>query len=109
MRMGAEEKNRHRSMGGRPWIFPAALLCGFGSLGDGDLDIRSYVTMQFDRNGELAKILQRLNELDLAAIEVEAASLELSRDVGTGDRSEQVIVFAGATREVQADSIELLR
>ena len=58
--------------------------------------------MQLDRDVELANGLQRLVELDLAAIDVEALVLQLVRDVGRGDRTEELIVLARLAGEASA-------
>ena len=51
---------------------------------------------------ELAELLERLFEMHLAAVDVEALGFELVRDVGGGDRAEEVIVLAHLALEDQA-------
>src|ERR1019366_8429211 len=53
----------------------AKLFCR-GFFVDHDLQVRSHVLVQFDRDGELADRLQRLMQLDLTAVDVEALFLE---------------------------------
>ena len=48
---------------------------------DRDLQMRGHILMQLDRNGELTDGLQRLVQLDLAAVKVEALFLQRLGDV----------------------------
>src|SRR5277367_789385 len=65
--------------------------CGFcssGFLGDRDLHRNRNVFVQLDRHFELAHGLQRLVQLDLAAIDGETLGFQRMRDVRRGDRAE---------------------
>ena len=66
----------------RPPVVPAERKLGFDSFFlDHNLQVGRDVLVQFDRHIELAQRLQRLVQLDLAAIHVEALLLESLGDV----------------------------
>ena len=64
--------------------------------------------MQLHRNGELANRLQRLVQLNLAPVDVEALLLQSLSDVTARHRSEQLIVFSGLTSERNLEPLKLL-
>jgi hypothetical protein len=55
---------------------------------DEHFDVGGYILVQLDGDGELAERLQRLVQLDLAAIDVEAFFFECVGDVAGGHRAE---------------------
>ena len=59
------------------------LLCCF--FFDDHLQVRGHILVQFDGNGELAHGLERLVDLDLAAIHVEALFRQRVRDIARRD------------------------
>ena len=61
---------------------------------DHDLQVRGHVLVQLHRDGELAHGLQRLVQLDLAAIHVEALLGQRVADIARRDRSKELIVLA---------------
>src|SRR5712692_4862069 len=67
-----------------------------------------HISMQSDGHSEFAQGLERLMDLDLAAIHVEALLLEGFRDVARGNRAKELIVFAGTALKRNRDSLELL-
>src|SRR5208282_1362263 len=75
---------------------------------DNDLQVRAHVLVQLDGDGELADRLQRLVQLDLAAIDVEALFLEPFGNIARRDRTEQLIAFARLAQELHFESVELL-
>src|SRR5579864_1738663 len=87
--------------------------CVAGLLGrfflDHDLDVRGDVLVQFHRDIEFSHRLERLMQLNLAAIDVETLLLESLGDVSRRDRSEQLIVLARAALERDRQSLELFR
>ena len=68
--------------------------CSAAFLGDAHRNGHRNFLVQLDRYLVFAQRLQRLVELDLAAIDDDALVLELARDVGRRDRPEELIVFA---------------
>src|ERR1019366_1318975 len=84
---------------------------GFGSngfLAHRDLHRDRNVLVQLDRNVEFAHGLQRNVEIDLAAVDREALGFQRVRDVGRGDRAEQLIVLARLAGKRQFLAGELL-
>src|SRR5262245_3339328 len=71
------------------------------------LHVAGDITVQADGNVELADTLQRLIELDLAAIDVEPFVLERLGDVGGRDRPEQVVLLARLALEGKAYRVQL--
>ena len=55
--------------------------------------------VELDGDVELAELLERLFELDLAAVEVKPLGFERVRDVGRGDGAEEVVVLADLALE----------
>ena len=53
------------------------------------------LAVQPDRDGEITEALDRLGELNLPAIDVEAFGGEFTGDVGGCDGAEELAVFAG--------------
>src|SRR3954468_6923246 len=51
-------------------------------LDDGDLELRSHIAMQLDRDCRLAEGLDGVGQLDLAAVDVEALDRQCLRDIG---------------------------
>ena len=77
-------------------------------LDDPDPDLGLHVGVQADRHAIDAERLDRLVQVDLALLDVEALRLELLRDVGRRDGAEQLAFFADARREGERDLLELL-
>ena len=73
-----------------------------------DADFRLHVGVQADRDAVDAERLDRLVQIDLPLLDVEALRLELLRDVGRRDRTEQLALFADARREGERHLLELL-
>ena len=63
--------------------------------------------VNFDGDVELAECLERLVQVNLAAVDGVALGLERVRDVRGGDGAEEVVVVAGLALEGEGDGIEL--
>src|SRR5437660_9660275 len=72
-----------------------------------DLHLAHHVAMQADWHFELADVLERLIELDLAAVNVEALALQRLGDIRRGDRTEQVVFLAGFALEAERGAVQL--
>src|SRR4051812_31142222 len=59
-----------------------------------NLEAGSHIAMQADRHIVFAQALQRLVELDLAAVDVEAFLGQRVREIRGGDRTEEVVFLA---------------
>src|SRR5919197_676949 len=73
-----------------------------------DFDRRVHVLVQADRDLELADVLQRFVELDLAAINAVALPFEGGRDVARGDGAKELVLLARFAREAEGDGLEQL-
>src|SRR5277367_5873720 len=71
------------------------------------LDVGGDFAVQLDRDEELAEGLQRLIQMHLAAVDVEAFGFESVGDVGRGDRAEEVVVLADLALEYEGHVVEL--
>ena len=56
--------------------------------------------MNLDRDRHLTKRLERLRQVNLALVDLEALGDERLRDVGRGDRAVQRVVLADAARDL---------
>src|SRR6266542_4864635 len=65
-------------------------------LDDQHLDRCGHVAMQADRHGELAQVLQRFGELQLAAVDLEALAAERVDDVAGRDGAVERVLLADA-------------
>ena len=74
---------------------------------DRHLEARGHFAVQLDRHVELAERLERLVELDLAAVDGEALGLERLGHVTGGDRAEEVVVLAHLAGELERDAGDL--
>src|SRR5579859_1540279 len=63
--------------------------------------------MQLDGYRGFTHGLERLNQLDLAAVDFEALGLELMRNVGGGDGTEEVAVLARLAGEAEHQRLKL--
>src|SRR5580698_1000435 len=102
-------RRNNRAFGSLPYRFydhPKNLLDNF--LLDYHFQMRRHVFMQLDWDRKLAQSPQRLVQLDLAAIHVEALFIERVPDVTGRDRTEQLIVFPGTALERNRETIKLL-
>jgi len=90
IKAGVEQQTKCRT-GQKPGRAPGPdfpiLLCDHFLL-DHNLQIRGHVLVQLHRHGELAQGLQRLVELDLAAIQVDSLFYNGVGNVAGGDRAE---------------------
>ncbi len=77
--------------------------------GDMDFYFGGDVAEDFDLHGEVAEGFQRVVELDLALVDLEALGFEGFGDVAVGDGAEELIVFAGLARELELDAVERRR
>ena len=84
---------------------------GASGLSDLMLTCTCAVTSRCRRIGdvELADGLKRLVQVDLAAVDGVTLRLELVRDVGRGDRTEELLVLAGLALEGEDHFVELRR
>src|SRR5580765_1927185 len=78
-------------------------------LDDGDLQLRGHVAVQLDRDRRLAERLQRLGQVDLAAIDVEPLHRQRLRDVGGDDRTIELFGIADAAGNRQLGLRDPLR
>src|SRR5688500_3712501 len=78
-------------------------------LDDPDLDLGAHVGVQAHRHAVDAERLERLVQVDLALLDVEALRLELLRDVGRRHGAEQLALVADAGGEGDRHLLELLR
>src|SRR3984885_16379997 len=90
-----------------PRLLPRGSLSFYRFLLDNHLQMRGHVLVQLYRNRELADALERLVELNLAAVDAEAFFRQRITQVARSDRAEKLIVFAGAALEGQRHAIEL--
>src|ERR1700745_1929430 len=69
--------------------------------------MRRPLAVQLDGNMELPELLQRLFEMHLAALDVEALGFERVSDIRRRDGSEEVIVLADLALEDPRNIVEL--
>src|SRR5271165_3240808 len=105
---------------GKPALFTDHRLLGFGDglfgwssfsnglLADNHLHRHGHVLVQLDGDVELADVLQRFIELDLAPVNVQALLLQLARDIDGGDRAKELIVLARLAGKVEGHAGHLL-
>src|SRR5579884_2985768 len=74
-----------------------------------DLHVRRDFAVQLDRHMEFAEALERIVEVNLATIDVEALCFERARDLGGSNGSEEVILLADFALERKLHIVELLR
>src|ERR1700722_6482915 len=74
--------------------------------GDGDFEFGGDVTEDFYLDGKFAKGFDRVVELDLALVDLEALGFERVGDVAVGNRAEELSVFGGLARELKLDAVE---
>src|SRR5271170_712748 len=72
------------------------------------LQVRGHILVQLDRDDKFADALERLVQLYLPAIDVEALLFERFGNIASRDRSEQVIAFARLAQELHFDPVKLL-
>src|SRR5581483_2399737 len=75
----------------------------------GDLHMCRDFAMQLNRHVEFAEALQRIVEVNLASIDIEAFALECRGDVCRRHRTKKVILLADFALECELHVIELLR
>src|SRR3954471_24387351 len=90
---------------GKSQFFSNCLLAFF--LLHGDLEAGGHIAMQADRHIVFAQALQRLVELDLAAVDVKAFLGQGIREVRRTDRTEKGVLLADFARELERNIIEL--
>src|ERR1700690_4130480 len=74
----------------------------FGGVGQHlNLQVRGYFTVQLDGNIETAQALERLRELNLAAVHFKTLGFKRARDVGCRNGAEKLAVFARFARKAQ--------
>src|ERR1039457_6369966 len=76
---------------------------------DDNLELHGHVLVQLHRHVELADMLQRLIQLDFAAIDRHALMLELVCDVSRGHRAKELIALARLAGEAYGHALDLLR
>src|SRR5688500_8879750 len=72
-----------------------------------DLDFWFHVRVKPDGHAEYAQRLERLMQIHLPLLDLEPLSLQLRRDVGRGDGTEQLSFLANARGEGERDLLEL--
>src|SRR5215472_5476004 len=75
---------------------------------DDNLEMRGDVFVQFQGHSEFAEGLERLVQLDLAAVDFESLLAERLGDVTGRDRAKKLVMLAAATLEVDRYAIKLL-
>src|SRR6266436_2834487 len=73
-----------------------------------DLQVRSNIPVQLHRNRELANRLQRLVQLNLAPVDVEALLLQSLSDIAPGYRPKELIIFSRLAGERNLEPVKLL-
>src|SRR6266851_6508894 len=76
---------------------------------DADLEVRRDVAMELHRNGVVAELLDRLRELQLAAVQLEAFGGERLGDVAAGDRAVERLGLADLAGNLDLDAGHPLR
>ena len=77
---------------------------------DHDLEADVHAVAEVDRGLVLADFLERVRELDLRALELDAAvGLDRREDVGDADRAVEALAVHGVRRDGDLELVELLR
>src|SRR5436305_6288897 len=75
---------------------------------DNNLQVCGHVLVQLYGDSEISNCFQRLVQLDLSTIKVEAFLGQRVRQIAGGNRSEKLLVFTRSTLEGKRKTIELL-
>src|SRR5579875_17997 len=86
-------------------MYGKLLGCFFGLHRNGN--VCRYLPVQLHRNVELTHLFQRLVQMHLAAVDVEALCLQMCGDVSRRHRAEQVVILAHLALEDQHKTVQL--